>query len=443
MNGGSAGVVVSGGQSAIQIRAWYMVCLCMVAYILSQLDRQIITMLIQPIRADLNISDTQFSLIHGLAFAIFYGIMGIPIARLADSRSRPLIIACGIAVWSLATAACGLARNFWQLFVARMAVGTGEAALSPAAYSMIADTFPREKLGLALGVYSIGAFLGSGLALYIGGTVITWATGIGPQQLPIAGLVQPWQMTLFIVGLPGLLLAAAFWLTLRDPERQGGTEHFPLAAVVAYVRVHRRAFLTHYLGFGFLSLSCFALLFWAPAYLFRNYGLSPKEAGTYLGIIVLVGNSAGVLSGGLLTDYFTRRGHVDAALRSGIVGGLGVILPAALFSSVPGLWPTLAVLGLAMYFTSYPLATSAAALQVMAPNRMRAQVTSLFYLVLNIIGITGGATSVALCTDYLFRDEKLVGYSMSLVAVAGALVGTVLLARGLKYYRATAEQLAA
>ena len=158
---------------------------------------------------------------------------------------------------------------------------------------------------------------------------------------------------------------------------------------------------------------------------------------------MLVGNSAGVLSGGLLTDYFTRRGHVDAALRSGIVGGLGVILPAALFSSVPGLWPTLAVLGLAMYFTSYPLATSAAALQVMAPNRMRAQVTSLFYLVLNIIGITGGATSVALCTDYLFRDERLVGYSMSLVAVAGALVGTVLLARGLKYYRATAEQLAA
>ena len=368
--------------------------------------------------------------------------MGIPIARLADSRSRPLIIACGIAVWCAATAACGLARNFWQLFVARMAVGTGEAALSPAAYSMIADAFSREKLGLALGVYSIGAFLGSGLALYIGGNVIEWATGFGPQQIPVVGLVQPWQMTLFIVGLPGLLLAAAFWFTVRDPERQGMAQEFPLAAVADYVGTHRRAFLTHYVGFSFLALSCFALLFWAPAYLFRNYGLSPKEAGTYLGVIVLVGNSAGVLSGGLLTDYFTRRGHVDAALRSGIMGGLGVIVPAALFSSVPGLWPTLAVLGLAMYFTSYPLATAAAALQVMAPNRMRAQVTSLFYLVLNVIGITGGATSVALCTDYLFRDEKLVGYSMSLVATAGALVGTLLLVRGLKYYRATAEQLA-
>src|SRR5690606_36063663 len=123
-----------------------------------------ISMLIGPIRSDLQISDTQFSLIHGLAFAIFYGLMGVPIARLADSHSRPLIIACGIGLWSVATAACGLARNFWQLFAARMAVGFGEAALSPAAYSMIADPIPRQKLGLAVGVYSAGAVHGGGLA---------------------------------------------------------------------------------------------------------------------------------------------------------------------------------------------------------------------------------------------------------------------------------------
>ncbi len=437
---GGAGAVAAGEQARPGVRAWYLVVMCMVLYILSQLDRQIITMLIQPIRADLNLSDTQFSLIHGLAFALFYGLMGIPIARLADTRSRPLIIVCGVAVWSFATAACGLARNFLQLFAARMAVGTGEAALSPAAYSMIADTFTRERLGLALGVYSLGAFLGSGLALVIGGFVIEWATGIGPQTLPVIGIVQPWQMTMFIVGAPGLLLAAAFWLTVRDPERRGGAQVYPIAAVVAYVSAHRRAFLTHYVGFSCLALACFALLFWAPAYLFRNYGLSPKEAGTYLGLIVLISNSAGVMSGGMLTDYFTRRGHVDAALRAAIIGGIGVLLPAALFSSVAGLQPTLAVLAVAMYFSAFPLATSAVALQVVAPNRMRAQVTSLFYLVLNIIGITGGATSVALCTDYVFRNEQLVGYSMSLVTVVGALTGTLLLASGLKYYRATAEQ---
>jgi len=428
-------------ETAPGARAWYMVVVCMVLYVLSQLDRQIITMLIQPIRADLQISDTQFSFIQGLAFALFYGLMGIPIARLADSRSRPLIIVCGVAVWSIATAACGLARNFWQLFAARMAVGTGEAALSPATYSMIADAFPRTKLGLALGVYSLGAFIGSGLALFIGGIVIEWSIAIGPQTLPLMGIVKPWQLTMMIVGAPGLLLATVFLLTVRDPARKGGVQDFSVAAVKAYVATHRRAFLAHYLGFSFLALAFFALLFWAPAYLFRNYGLSPKEAGTYLGSIVLVANSAGVLSSGMLSDYLTRHGHVDAALRSAIVGGLGVMLPAALFSSASGLWHTLALLAVAMYFASFPLATSAVALQVMAPNRMRAQVTSLFYLALNIIGITGGATSVALCTDYLFRDEQLVGYSMSLVAIVGALAGILLLAGGLKYYRATAQRL--
>lgn len=429
------------GAAGASVRAWYMVGLCTVAYVLSHLDRQIIALLIQPIRADLQISDTQFSLIHGLAFAIFYGLMGIPIARLADSRSRPLIITCGIALWSVATAACGLARNFWQLFVARMAVGCGEAALSPAAYSMIADSFPRERLGLALAIYSSGAFLGTGLAFLIGGLVIEAAAALGPQNWPVLGTVKPWQMTLFIVGVPGLLLAALFHATIRDPERLGdrSSGSHPLRAVIAYVGTHRRAFIAHYLGFSCLALACFALLFWAPAYLFRNYGLSPREAGLYLGFMVLIGNSAGVISSGLLMDRLARRGRTDAALLTAIIGGLCVTLPAALFPFQSGLWSSLAVLGLAMYFTSFPLATSATALQLMAPNRMRAQVTSLFYLALNIVGITGGATSVALCTDYLFRNEQHVGYSMALMACTGAVAGCLVLALGLRHYRAAVE----
>ena len=142
---------------------WYIVSLCMFAYVFSFIDSQVITLLIEPIRADLQISDTQFSLLHGLAFAMLYAVAGIPIARMADRRSRPVIISVGIFVWSLATAMCGLAKSFVQLFLARMAVGVGEAALSPAAYSMITDSFPKSKLGLALGEYSNGSFLGGGL----------------------------------------------------------------------------------------------------------------------------------------------------------------------------------------------------------------------------------------------------------------------------------------
>lgn len=427
--------------------AWYMVFLCMVAYIFSFIDRQVIALLIEPIRADLQISDTQFSLLHGLAFSIFYALMGLPIARLADTRSRPLIIAVGIFVWSIATAVCGAARNFWQLFAARMAVGAGEAALSPAAYSMISDSFPRSQLGLALGIYSLGSFIGAGLAYLIGGAAIDWVSQFGTVDFPVIGPTKPWQMTFFIVGIPGLIISVLFLVTVRDPERKGvmsaGGTGYPISDVFAYIRQHKRSFLAHYFGFGFLALSLFALLSWAPAFLIRNFGLSPREVGLYLGSMVLVSNTAGALASGWLTDRFTRRGHTDAALRSGMVGGFGLVIPAILFSSIDGLLPTILTLGLAMFFASFPLATSAAALQWMAPNQMRAQVTALFFLFMNLLGITGGATLVALCTDYIFREDAAVGYSMSIIASAAGIAGAIVLLWGLKHFRRTLESLSA
>ena len=419
--------------------AWYLVALCLVAYIFSFIDRQIIALLIEPIQADLQITDTQFSLIHGFAFALMYCTMGIPIARLADSKSRPLIIATGIFVWSMATALCGVTKTFWQLFIARMGVGVGEAALSPAAYSMIADSFPKSKLGAALSIYSIGIPIGSGLAFLIGGTVIGYISNFGMIELPLLGLVKPWQMTFFIVGLPGVIVAALFFLTIRDPERKGisNPRPFPIHEIGAYIAKHKVLFTAHYLGFGFAALSFFALLSWAPAFLLRNFELETRQVGVYLGTVVLISNTAGVLCSGMLTDFFTRRGYADAPMRAGLFGCLGIIVPAVLFSFMPSLKITLVVLAIAMFFASFSPTTSAAALQLMAPNQMRAQVTSLFFLSLNILGITGGALLVALCTDYLFRDESMVGYSMSLVSASGAVVATLLLRCGLKPFTIT------
>ncbi len=432
--------------------AWYTVSLCLLAYILSFVDRQIIALLVEPIRADLAISDTQFSLLSGLAFAIFYALMGLPIARWADVGPRPLIISAGIFVWSLATAACGLARSFGQLFITRMAVGVGEAALSPTAYSIITDSFPKSKLGLALGIYSTGVFLGSGLAFLVGGAVIEIVGQFGAVTIPLIGDVKPWQTAFFIVGLPGVLVAMLFFLTVRDPLRQGingeggGSDRavargFSIHQVTAYIGLHKSTFVAHYLGFGLLALSLFALLSWAPAYLIRVYEMTARDVGIYLGLIVLIGNTAGSLSSGWLVDFFTRRGYDDAPLRAGVVGGLGVIVPGALFSSMPGLVSTLAMLALAFYFASFPVATSAAGLQLMAPNRMRAQVTALFFLAMNLFGITGGATLVALLTDFVFQDEQQVGYSMSIMCSLSAICGTALLTWGLKYFRATVKTL--
>jgi len=426
--------------------SWYIVALCMVAYIFSFIDRQVIALLVQPIRADLQISDTGFSLLQGLAFSIFYAVMGLPIARLADARSRPLIIAVGIFVWSIATAVCGTARNFWQLFIARMGVGVGEAALSPAAYSMITDSFPKSKLGLALGIYSVGSFIGAGLAFLIGGAAIEWVSQFGEVTLPGIGIVKPWQVSFFIVGIPGIVIAALFFLTVRDPERKGvmaaGPAGYAVTEVLSYIRAHKITFAAHYLGFGFLALALFALLSWAPAFFIRNYGLSPKEVGVYLGSVVLISNTMGVLASGWLTDVFTRHGHADAALRAGMVGGLGLLIPVVLFPSMAGLHLTILVFGLGMFFASFPMATSAAALQVMAPNQMRAQATAVFFLFMNLLGITGGSTLVALCTDYVFKDDAAVGWSMSIIASAAGLLGALLLFLGLRHFRGTVALLA-
>jgi MFS family permease len=424
---------------------WYMVSLCMLAYIFSFIDRQVITLLIEPIRADLQISDTQFSLLHGLAFAMMYAIAGIPIARMADSRSRPAIISAGIFVWSLATVLCGTAKSFVQLFLARMAVGVGEAALSPAAYSMITDSFPKSKLGVALGVYSSGSFLGGGLAFIIGGAAIAIVEQWGVQSLPLIGDIKPWQMTFFIVGLPGLLVAALFYITIKDPERKGvsaDSTAFSFSEVLRYVGQHKATFTAHYRGFGFLSLALFALMNWAPAYFLRKYEMPIRDVGLYLGLVVLIGNTAGVLVSGWLTDYFTRRGYRDAPMRAGMIGCIGIVIPVILFSQVAGFAGSLALLAIAMFFASFPLATSAAALQLMAPNRMRAQVTALFFLSLNILGITGGTTLVALTTDFVFQDDTMVGYSMSIIGATGAILGGIILAWGLKHFAVTEQEVA-
>lgn len=423
----------------------YLVTLCMVAYVFSFIDRQIVILLIEPIRADLQISDTQFSLLHGLSFAIFYAVMGIPIARLADTKSRPLIISIGVATWSLATSLCGLANNFLQLFLARMGVGVGEAALSPAAYSMISDSVPKAKLGRALAVYSMGSFLGTGLAFIIGGVSIEWiSTTIGIVDIPILGLVKPWQMTFFLVGIPGLIIALLFYVTISEPKRKGvvnGSAGFTVSEVSNYIRTNSKTFIAHYLGFSLLSLVLFAFLSWAAAFLMRNFEMNTQEVGLYLGIIILIANVLGVFCSGWLVDLFTKHGFKDAAFRTGIVGAAGVLIPALIFAHQDSLWSTLVILSVALFFASFPMATSATALQTMAPNRMRAQVTAIFFLFMNLFGIVGGASLPALISDYIYKDESAIGVALSIVVCVASVSAILVLFWGLKYYRETIDRL--
>ncbi|SAK45698.1 major facilitator transporter [Caballeronia arationis] len=426
---------------------WYVVLICMLAYIFSFIDRQVLALMIEPIKRDLHLTDTQFSLLHGFAFSLFYAVMGMPIAYLADRFARPRIIASGIALWSVATAACGMSQNFAHMFISRMSVGVGEAALSPGAYSMLADLFPKSKLGCAVGVYSLGSFIGGGIAFLVGGYVIALLKHASVFTLPLLGEVRAWQITFFIVGLPGLLIALLFKLTVHDPARKGLAQdgagrvrRVSMADSVRFIASHRKTFFCHYLGFSFYAMTLYCLMSWSPAFYMRRFGLTPVEAGYTLGTVMLVANTAGVFCGGWLSDRLLRRGHADAPMRAAFIGAACMFVPAIAFAQTASLNASLAWLVAAMFFASFPLATSAAAMQSLAPNQMRAQISAMLLLVSNLIGLGLGTTAVALITDKVFGSPLAVGQSMTIIDAIATALAVVLLFRGCRHYRASLER---
>jgi MFS family permease len=426
---------------------WYVVAICMLAYVFSFIDRQVLALMIEPIKRDLHLSDTQFSLLHGFAFSLFYAVMGMPIAYLADRFARPRIIASGIALWSVATAACGMSQSFVHMFISRMSVGVGEAALSPGTYSMLADLFPKSKLGRAVGVYSLGSFIGGGIAFLVGGYVIALLRHASTFTLPFIGDVRAWQITFFIVGLPGLLIAMLFKLTVRDPKRQGlaqddtgRVKRVSMADSLRFIASHGKTFFCHYLGFSFYAMTLYCPMSWSPAFYMRHFGLTPVEAGYTLGTVMLVANTAGVFCGGWLSDWLLRRGHTDAPMRAAAIGAACMFVPAIAFAQTASLNASLAWLVVAMFFASFPLATSAAAMQTLAPNQMRAQISATFLLVSNLIGLGLGTTVVALITDKVFGSPLAVGHSMTIINAIATALAVVLLCLGCKQFRASLER---
>jgi len=418
--------------------AWYTVSILFIAYTFSFADRFILSLLIEPIKQDLNLSDTRISLLHGFAFAIFYTVMGIPIGRLADKYNRRTIVVWGIAVWSLMTAVCGIARGYWQLFAARVGVGVGEATLSPAAYSMIADLFPPQKLGKALSVYTTGAFVGAGLAFIIGGTAIAAITTSPDITLPIVGTIRSWQAAFFVVGLPGLIVAALMY-TVKEPVRrikESERETQNTAEATAYVRSRWRVFGPHYIGFALLGVVSNGITAWTPAFLSRSFDLSVGESGPAVGVLILIFCTAGIIVGGWLTDYLVRKGHSDGALRTGILAGIGCIPFAAVMPFLTSLQWVLVTYAPMLFFASFGFGAAAAAIQQVTPNRMRGLVSAFYLFFLNLIGIGLGPTITALITDYVFGNDQALGYSIALMATTSGLLAAVFLWLGLKPFRA-------
>ena len=427
------------------IYPWYVVIVLMLAQVVSFVDRQVITLLVQPIRRDLAINDTQMSLLMGFAFAIFYVTMGVPIARLSDRRSRRTIIAIGIFLWSLATASCGLAKNFWQLFVARIGVGVGEATLNPAAYSIIADYFPRERLGRAIGLYQTGVYLGAGLALVLGGAAIRLITQAGSVELPVIGTLFPWQLTFMVVALPGLLMVVAMMLTVREPARRNVIETankggVPIPQVVDFMWTNRGTLGSIFLGYATGGMAFYGFLFWIPEFIRRTYDWDISDAGFVFGIQLAILGTAGTLVGGWFCDSLTARGYKDAPLRA-LAMFFAIAMPfMALTPLMPSMTQAIPMLGLAVLTLSMQQALSPVAIQLITPNQMRAQVMAVFFVISVFCAIAFGAASVAVLTDYVFRDENDLRYSLSIVMAVTMSLAAVSLSFGMKPYRRSLER---
>ncbi|MCI0361603.1 MAG: MFS transporter [Planctomycetaceae bacterium] len=422
--------------------AWYVVALLTLAFVCSFIDRQILNLLVGPIQRDLGIGDKQMSLLMGASFAVFYTLFGIPLGRLADTSSRCWLVVLGIAFWSLMTAACGLARNFWQLALARIGVGIGEASLSPAAYSLIADYFPPERRSTALGVYGMGIYIGSGLALVLGGLVIRFASAQESFVLPLVGAVRSWQVVFFVVGLPGLLVALLL-LTIREPLRQGVTEKsaVPLGEVWAYMCGNRGTFTCLYLGLALAALNGYAAASWIPEFFIRRHGWTAGDTGLVVGLIVGLAGTAGIVAGGRLADWLRLRGQSDANLRVSLLGVVAWLPFGMLASLVPaGAWAA-ALLAPAFFFSSMPFGLAPAAIQQLMPNTMRAQASAIYLFVINLIGLGLGPTLVAVLTEDVFGDTNALHLSLLVVGVTAHVSAALLLWRGLKHFRRSLEYL--
>ncbi|WP_394760449.1 spinster family MFS transporter [Phenylobacterium sp.] len=425
--------------------AWYTVGVLLLAYTLGYVDRSILTILVEPVQADLHINDTQLGLLHGFAFVIFYVTLGVPLGYLADRSNRKWLIAGSIALWSVMTAVCGLTRTFGQLFAARIGVGIGEAGLSPAGYSLISDAFPPNRRSLALGIYTIGIYLGSGLAILGGGLVVGLIGARPTVDIPLLGAIRSWQLVFMIVGLPGLLVSLLA-ITVREPVRrlkatdmvQGGFAA-NWASTWAQIGRHRRAYGLITLGFAFLGVPFNVALLWARPYLSRHFGVTPSQGAYLVGFTMLIFATSGIITGSLVCDRLQSKGRQDATVRIGLAASLLVLAPVIAFPLMPSLPLAIAALAVVLFFGAFAYGAAPASLQLITPNRMRATVSALYLVLINLVGLTAGPLITGALTDYVFHDKAAVGVSAAIVGAGSAVIAAVAFGLLFRPFRAAAD----
>ncbi len=415
--------------------AWYVAGLLALTYAVAFIDRQVLNLLVDPIKSTLDLTDTRISLLQGLSFVFAYVAMGPVFGRLADRGSRRNLLIAGVTLWCIFTVACGFATDFWMLFIARAGIGAAEACLLPAGWSMLADYFSRERLPRAMSIFLLGPFVGGGMALIFGGLIVQGVTGMQFSGA-LAGL-EPWQLTFVFVGAPGLLLALAL-LSVREPARHFaagvGDETFTLSEVLSFLWREREFYGRFFGGMGLLVVVLYALPAWTPAFLMRAHEGSARSVGLQYGTATLIAGSVGILLGPWIARRLARWYPQDAELRTAMVAGL-LAAPACLYLPfASGYWPALIASTIGSLCLNFALPMAASALQASTPNRMRGLVTSAYAFVLTSVGMGIAPSVIALVTDQVLQDPARVDVSLGWVCGLAALLAQPLMLGAARRY---------
>jgi MFS family permease len=422
-------------------RGWWAVAVFSIAAILSYTDRQILSLLVDPLKADLHISDSDVGLLQGLAFVLIYALAGLPLGRLADTLPRRSVLLAGVLIWSLGTLACGYATSFGWLFAARVVVGVGEAALAPAAISMIGDLFPPERRGTANGVFLTGMVIGGGAALTIGGAIVQ-AAGAGLfRAWPLIGALTTWRAVLVLLALPGPLVALLL-LSVPEPARrhrtaspkQGRHEATSLSGSLAGFRSRAAVLVPLYGAMALMSVGDAAIGNWAPALLSRVFAMPTARIGLSLGLASVIAGMVGTIAGGALADRRVRRngpsGRMVVAAATAVLGVIGGLIGFAATGSQA-----------VALFSVWALMSGAAgtigitAVQEAVSNEMRGLAIAVNSFGNILLGIGFGTSLTALLTDHLFAAPNDVGWSMTLVTVPAGIGGAALFWRARRSLR--------
>jgi MFS family permease len=436
--------------------AWTVVAILIATAVLSYTDRQVLALLVDPIRGELGISDTQVSLLLGTAFAVVYGIAGIPLGFLADRTSRRNLIFAGVVVWSCGTLACGFSHSFGQLFAARIVVGLGEAVLSPAAISLISDYFPPSRRGTAVGFFLSGIAMGIGAAILIGGGVLHLVNLGVLAGTPFAG--QPaWRLVLLLIGAPGLLWSLAI-LAIREPARRTtedpttsaatptgtvttaaatGTTAAASTTTAAWRTTTWARVIPIYLVVAAASLVDNAVGAWAPTLLIREFTRDPAQVGVQLGFLLTAGFGGGVLLGGWLADRAGGRGGWSYKLGVCLISGL-LILPVSLLINAGQF--NIVLLSVPLYFALSGIVTACgfSAILDVVPNRSRGLAMAISFFLNVALGAGLGPTAVALASAHVFGASAGLGPAITLTVAAGYAVAIGALLAALSLFRTRA-----